>query len=355
MREIQAAAISLLKDLIATPSFSREEEGTAQLLFDFLKDHSIACERIKHNVLAKSQRWDPVKPTVLLCSHHDTVKPNAGYTLDPFVPIQKNGKLFGLGSNDAGGPLVALIAAFIEIEQSQAELPFNLILAAVGEEEISGPNGVAHLVGLLPDIDLAIVGEPTSLRIAVAEKGLMVIDGTAKGIPGHAAHENTKNPIYIAASDIHKIQTYEFDRISPFLQKTKASVTLINAGTQHNQVPARCDFVIDVRVNELYTNQEVFELLQSLVESDLKARSFRLSASGIARNHSIWDTIDHLGLETFGSPTLSDQALIPYPSIKIGPGDTLRSHKADEFIYEQEITEGIATYLDILHHYQPTV
>ena len=355
MSEMHTEALSLLKDLIATPSFSREESGTAEVLVEFLKSQSIEYERIKHNVIARSQHWDSDLPSVLLCSHHDTVKPNAGYTLDPFVPIQKDGKLFGLGSNDAGGPLVALIAAFIKIDRSGVKLPFNLILAAVAEEEISGPDGIAHLVGQLPDIDLAIVGEPTSLRVAVAEKGLMVIDGTAKGIPGHAAHENTKNPIYVAAADIQKIQNYTFDRISPFLQKTKASVTQINAGTQHNQVPAHCEFVIDVRVNELYTNQEVFEMLQTQVESELKARSFRLSASGVARDHAIWNTINHLGLDTFGSPTLSDQALIPYPSIKIGPGDTLRSHKADEFIYEQEIADGIATYLDILHHYQPLV
>lgn len=355
MRDRYKDAISLLKDLIAVPSFSREEQGTAEVLVNFFRNQSIKCEQIKNNVVAKSQRWDPAKPTVLLCSHHDTVKPNAGYTIDPFVPLQKNGKLFGLGSNDAGGPLVALIAAFVQLELARSELPFNTILAAVAEEEISGPNGVAHLVSLLPDIDLAIVGEPTSLRVAVAEKGLMVIDGVAEGIPGHAAHDNTRNPIYQAASDIQNIQAYEFDRISPFLQKTKASVTQINAGTQHNQVPARCDFVIDARINELYTNREVFEILQSLVQSDLKARSFRLSASGVAEDHSIWSTIKHLGLETFGSPTLSDQALIPYPSIKIGPGDTLRSHKADEYIYEQEIAHGIDMYLDILHHYQPAV
>ena len=353
MTRIQDDSISLLQKLIATPSISGSENQTADLIVDFLNMYLADFRRIKNNIVAKSVNWDEGKPTVLLCSHHDTVKPNSGYTLDPFSPIMKEGKLYGLGSNDAGGPLVSMIAAFLHLQQSEVVLPFNIILALVAEEEISGPNGIACLISQLPPIDLAIVGEPTSLRMAVAEKGLMVIDGISEGIPGHAAHENTLNPIYQATEDILKIRSLVFDRTSPFLGNTKASVTQINAGTQHNQVPAKCQFVIDVRVNELYSNQEVFELLQSKVGSTLTARSFRLSASGLPKDHAFWKTISALQITTFGSPTLSDQALIPFPSIKIGPGDTLRSHKADEYIYIQEILDGIQLYIDILNHYQP--
>jgi acetylornithine deacetylase len=342
-------AIKLLQQLIKLPSFSREENATASAIFDFLNDKHLDAIRSGNNIVVKYQGADAATPFILLCSHHDTVKPNAGYQRDPFDPVIEGDKLFGLGANDAGASLVSLIAVFNYFAQHKIKI--NLLLAAVAEEEISGADGVSSILDELPEIALAVVGEPTGMQIAVAEKGLVVIDGLAEGVPGHAAHENTTNPILQACADIESIHAYDFDRVSPFLGKTKANVTVINAGEQHNQVPANCRFVIDVRVNEKYTLEEVVTLLQSQVKSILKPRSLRLRSSGIVANHGVFTIAQKLKLNTFGSATLSDQALLPYPSIKMGPGDTLRSHSADEFVYLREISEGIKIYIDFLQAY----
>lgn len=344
-------AISLLKSLISTPSISGQEEGTASLIEQFLQKHGIATRRHGHNVLAFSEEGTN-KPSVLLCSHHDTVRPNKGYTRDPHLAEIMDDKLYGLGSNDAGGALVSLIATYISL--CEEDLPFQLVLACVAEEETSGPNGVTSILEQLPPIDLAIVGEPTQMQMATAEKGLMVIDGCTNGVPGHAAHKGTTNPIYLACEDALAIQRHEFAKASSLLGPTRASVTVIHAGTQHNQVPAQCEYVIDVRVNDRYTNEEVFDELQAIVQGDLRPRSFRLKSSGLPTNHPILEVATKLDIHTFGSGTMSDQALLPYPSIKIGPGDTLRSHMANEFIYIHEVESAVARYIEIIRNYQPT-
>ncbi len=343
--------IKLLSELIQTPSLSREEEATAFILKSTLENAGCPCERYGNNIISRSKNWKDEKPTVVLCSHHDTVAPNKGYTRDPFVATVEDGKLYGLGSNDAGGCLVSLVCTFIKLYD--IDLPFNLLLAAVAEEEISGSGGVSMVLPHLPELDLVIVGEPTLLQMAIAEKGLLVIDGEARGIPGHAAHEGTENPIYTVAQDARIIEQFEFEKKSPLLGETRVSLTMIQAGTQHNQVPAACKFVLDARVNECYTNQEVFELLQQSLQSQLTARSFRLNSSGIPADHPFMDVVSALGLKTFGSSTLSDQAVIPYPSVKIGPGDSTRSHTADEFIYIEEIHAGIDLYTKLITQYQP--
>ncbi|NND33671.1 MAG: M20/M25/M40 family metallo-hydrolase [Saprospiraceae bacterium] len=342
-------AVALLQKLIAQPSFSREENSTADILSEFFLSQKLSPERIGNNILVQHHSTMEDRPCILLCSHHDTVKPNAGYSRDPFSPDIEKGKLYGLGSNDAGASLVSMIMAFLHLIRKHPTM--NIILAAVAEEEISGPGGVSAVLSSLPAIDLAIVGEPTEMRMAVAEKGLVVIDGIVNGVPGHAAHENTKNPIYLACRDIQRIEKFKFDRESKFLGKTKASVTVINAGQAHNQVPAKCQFVVDVRVNEAYTLEEIVELLQAEVESKLTARSLRLRSSGLDSDHRMWEVARSLQLDTFGSATLSDQALMPFPSIKIGPGDTLRSHAADEFVYLSEIEDGIEKYIELVEAY----
>ena len=341
-------SIKLLKQLIATPSFSKEEDKTADIIETFLKSKNVETCRFLNNVWARNKYFDETKPTILLNSHHDTVKPNKGYTLDPFSAIEKDGKLFGLGSNDAGGCLVSLVAAFIHFYE-QENLKYNFVLAATAEEEISGKNGIEILLQHLPKIDFAIVGEPTQMNMAVAEKGLLVLDCTAHGKAGHAAREEGDNAIYKAIKDIEWFTTYKFDKVSDLLGLMKMSVTIINAGSQHNVIPSECKFTVDVRVNELYTFEEALEIIKQNVHSDVQPRSIRLRSSSIALNHPLVEAGIKLGRKYFGSPTTSDKALMPFPALKIGPGDSARSHTADEFIYLDEIKEGIELYIALLN------
>lgn len=339
-------AIQLLTQLIAIPSFSREENRTADVIQYFFEKHGVPTERFGNNVWASSRNFDESKPTLLLNSHHDTVKPNPGYTRDPFAPTVEDGKLYGLGSNDAGGPLVSLIATFLYFYSKP--LKYNLVLAATAEEEISGVNGIESIWSRLPKIDCAIVGEPTLTDIAIAEKGLMVLDCIAKGKAGHAAREEGVNAIYEALKDIEWFRSYSFPKVSETLGKVKMSVTVINAGQAHNQVPPECKFTVDVRVTDAYTLEEVLEVVRKNVKCEVTPRSLRLRPSGIDNNHPLVVSSRKLGKKMYGSPTTSDQALIPAPSIKVGPGDSARSHSADEFIYLREIEEGIDTYIKII-------
>ena len=342
-------AIDLLSAMIETPSLSREEEKTAMLIENFLQSHHIPTKRMGNNVLAFNKHFDPELPSILLNSHHDTVKPNAGYTKDPFKAIIEDGKLYGLGSNDAGACLVSLIASFLYFYEEK--LPYNLILVASAEEEISGKNGIESILPHLPEIELAMVGEPTQMKMAVAEKGLLVIDAETKGKAGHAAREEGENALYKALDDLLLIRDYQFDKVSPFLGKTKVSATVIHAGSQHNVVPDLCQYTLDVRVTDSYTLEEVFQELQSKLKAQLTPRSMRLQSSKVPEGHLILKVADMLKIPTFGSPTLSDQALIPYPSVKIGPGDSARSHTADEYIYLDEIREGIQQYINLIQTY----
>ena len=340
-------ALNLLKNLIQTPSFSGEETGTAALIQQFLEEKGCSTERIHNNIIVKNKHFDAKKPTILLNSHHDTVKPNKAYTNDPFEAKIADGKLFGLGSNDAGGALVSLLSTFVHF-YSREDLPYNLIIAATAEEENSGKNGVESVLPLLPEIDAAIVGEPTEMQMAVAEKGLLVIDAYASGIAGHAAHEHPKSAIYEAMDDILVLRELDFPKISETLGKVKLTVTQIDAGTQHNVVPDSCHFVIDVRINDRYSNRELFALIQEKIKSKLEARSFRLNSSSIPVEHPLVQAGLKLGKSTYGSPTLSDQALMSFPSLKMGPGVSARSHTADEFIRLEELKDGIEGYIDLL-------
>lgn len=335
--------------MIETPSLSREEDKTAQLLADYLAQKGVEVKRKQNNVWAVNKHFDPELPNILLNSHHDTVKPNNGYTKDPYKAIIESGKLYGLGSNDAGGCLVSLIAAFLYFYEKK--LPYNLILAATAEEEISGKNGIAALLEDLPEIHLAIVGEPTLLDVAVAEKGLMVIDATVTGKAGHAARNEGINALYEALPDLNTIKDYKFKRVSDYLGESKVSATIIQAGSQHNVVPDKCVYTLDVRVTDSYTLQEALDELKEVLKADLQPRSMRLNSSALPKDHNIWEVINKMHLKCYGSPTLSDQALIPYPSIKIGPGDSARSHTPDEFIHLEEIDQGIDRYIAILQHY----
>lgn len=348
-KELYNKAVELLRQLIEIPSYSEEENSTAEVIEEFFTSNEITYHRSDNNVWAMASTFDSKKPTVWLNSHHDTVKPNSGYTKDPFVAIEEDGKLYGLGSNDAGGPLVSLLAAFVHFQEQ--ELPVNLIMIASAEEEISGKNGIASVLNELPAADLAIVGEPTLMDVAVAEKGLLVIDAKVVGKAGHAAREEGVNAIYLALDELQKIRHFEFEKTSDFLGKTKVTATVIHSGQQHNVVPAICEFVLDVRVTDAYTLEEAFNELKSILKAELTPRSLRLQSSKVPEGHLILKVISILELKSYGSPTLSDQALIPFPSIKIGPGDSARSHSADEFIYLKEIEEGIAGYIRLLEHY----
>ena len=342
-------AIHLLQKLIATPSLSKQEAATAELLFNYLQNQGLAVQRQGNNVFVRSQHWVAGQAVILLNSHHDTVKAAAGYTRDPYEPTIEDGCLYGLGSNDAGGCLVALIHAFLRLEQ-EGGLGCNLILAATAEEEISGPNGIASLLPELGPIDAAIVGEPTLLQAAVAERGLVVLDGETKGKSGHAARKEGINALYLALEDIGRIRQYDFTRASEFLPPTHATVTQIEAGSQHNVVPDRCRFVVDLRVNEQYSNEEAVSLLQQQCQhSQLEARSLRLQSSRIDLDHPLVEAaLSFPMVEAYGSPTLSDQALMPFPTLKLGPGDSARSHTADEWIGVDEVLAGEERYYQLL-------
>ena len=345
---LQEEAIGLLQQLIAIPSFSKEEERTADKIAAYLRSKNIPVERLQNNIWAKNKYFDPGKPTLLLNSHHDTVKPNKAYTLDPFTPLEKDGKLFGLGSNDAGGALVSLIATFIYFYEQQ-DLSHNLLLAATAEEEISGHNGIELLLPSLGKIDWGIVGEPTQMQLAVAEKGLLVLDCISQGKAGHAAREEGENAIYKALPDIDWFRSWRFPRVSDLLGPVKMSITVIDTDNKaHNVVPSQCHFVVDVRVNELYTFEEILAIIRSNVACDVNPRSLRMRSSSIPPDHPVVQSGIRAGRTCYGSPTTSDKALMPFPALKTGPGDSARSHTADEYIYREEVGLGIDGYIDLL-------
>lgn len=347
---LQRDAVGLLKELIATPSFSKEEEKTAGIIAKFFAEKDIAATWVGNNIFALNKQFDEQKPTILLNSHHDTVKPNLQYTKDPFSPIEEDGKLFGLGSNDAGGCLVSLIATFLYF-YDRPDLKYNIIIAATAEEEISGTGGIEYTLKYLPKIDSAIVGEPTQMQMAVAERGLMVLDCISHGKAGHAARNEGENAIYKAIKDIEWFRNYQFDKVSELLGPSRMNVTIIETENKaHNVVPAVCKFIVDTRINELYSFEEVLDIIKANVNCEIKPRSTRLRSTSIALDHPLVRAGLDLGRNYYGSPTTSDKALMPFPALKIGPGDSARSHTADEYIYIDEIKKGIELYIQLLNN-----
>lgn len=345
-------AVALLKQMIATPSLSREEDGTAQLISEFLTAMDIPHERHLNNIWAFNKHYDPSKRNILLNSHHDTVKPNPQYTRDPFSPDVEDGKLYGLGSNDAGGCLVSLIATFLHFYH-RSDLSYNIILTATAEEEISGANGIESILPKLPAIEFAIVGEPTLTQLAIAEKGLMVLDCTSYGKAGHAAREEGENALYKALPDLNWFKDFRFPKVSETLGPVKMSVTVINTSNKaHNVVPADCTFVVDVRATDQYTLEELLEIIRANVSCEVKPRSMRMRPSFIPMDHPFVLAGVSAGKSCYGSPTTSDQALIPATSVKMGPGDSARSHTADEYIHLHEIKDGIGSYIQLLEMIQ---
>ncbi len=346
--QLHEEAIKVLSGLIKIPSFSREEKGTADFLEAYLKENGIPVNRVGNNIWVRNEQFNPVLPTILLNSHHDTVKPNQGYTKNPFEPEMSDEKIYGLGSNDAGGALVSLLMTFLYL-YDQTGLKYNLIFAATAEEEISGSGGVEQLLTSMVPVSFGIVGEPTEMEMAIAEKGLMVLDCYTRGKSGHAAREEGVNAIYGALTDIEWFRSYKFPKVSEHLGPVKMSVTMIKAGYQHNVVPDECHFVVDVRGTDAYSNEELLEVIRKHVSCEVKERSIRLQPSFIDDQHVLVHTAKALGIRVFGSPTMSDQALMDFPTVKIGPGVSVRSHSADEFIYIEEIQDGIHGYLAILN------
>lgn len=346
-----SAAIALLQKLIATPSFSKEEDVTASILFHYLNDNGVTPNRHFNNVWAANKHFDPVKPTILLNSHHDTVKPNAGYTIDPYHPIIRDGKLYGLGSNDAGASLVSLLHVFLHYYTCE-NLAYNIIFAGTAEEEISGKNGIEGLVPELPAINCAIIGEPTGMQLAVAERGLMVLDVVVPGVAGHAARGEGQNAIYNALPVIDVFKNYVFPKVSDFLGPVQQTVTVIETiNKAHNVVPPDCKLVVDVRVNEYYTFDQILEELNLQINNaavTLTPRSMRIKSSGIALEHPLVKAGMTIGSKPYGSPTTSDKALVSFPALKMGPGESARSHSADEFVFEAEIEHGIQKYIELL-------
>ncbi|MBL0067297.1 MAG: M20 family metallo-hydrolase [Chitinophagaceae bacterium] len=347
---LQNEAVELLKELISIPSFSKEEDQTAGILCRFIGTKGIVHTRVGNNVFALNKHFDNKKPTILLNSHHDTVKPNPQYTRNPFTPEIEDGKLFGLGSNDAGGCLVSLIATFLHFYE-KPDLRYNIILAATAEEEISGSGGIEYTLPYLPAINCAIVGEPTQMQMAVAERGLMVLDCISHGKAGHAARNEGENAIYNAIRDIEWFRNYKLLKISDLLGPSKMSVTVIETENKaHNMVPSQCKFVVDTRINELYSFEEVIDIIKANVQCEVTPRSTRLRSTSIAIGHPLVIAGINLGRTYYGSPTTSDKALMPFPTLKIGPGDSARSHTADEYIYIDEIKNGIELYIQLLNN-----
>ena len=345
-KEYTDDAVALLMRLIATPSVSRDEGGAADVMEAELRRCGIEYTREGNNLWTTDPQYDERRTTLLLNAHIDTVKPVESWTRNPYSPTLEGDTLYGLGSNDCGGGLTALLQVYRALKDRPR--PYNLIYLASAEEEVSGVDGIRRVLPLLPRIDVAIVGEPTAMQPAIAEKGLMVLDITAHGRSGHAARNEGVNAIYEALDDLCWIRSHRFDRVSQFLGPTKMQATVVNAGTQHNVVPDECKIVVDVRTNELYTNEEVFDIISSHCKSECRARSFRLHSSRIDLNHPLVERCVALGLQPFGSPTLSDQALMPFASLKLGPGQSARSHSADEYIKVSEIEHAIGLYLRLL-------
>ena len=342
-------ATQLLERLISIPRTSRNEKEAADMLQDCMTgEYGLQVERTGNNLFATAPGLSSSRPTLLLNAHIDTVKPVSAWQRDPFSPQWEGDRLYGLGSNDDGASLVSLLQVFRRL--SGEALPYNLLFLASAEEEVSGRDGMERMVGLLPHVDVALVGEPTGMQPAIAEKGLMVLDITAHGKAGHAARDEGDNAIYHALDDMQRFRTKEWERVSPLLGKVKTTVTIVNSGTQHNVIPDQCTFTVDVRSNELYSNQELFQLICQEVKSEVKARSFRLNSSSISTGHPKVQALTAMGKKPFGSPTLSDQALMPFPSLKMGPGESCRSHTADEYILRSEIADAISTYTSLLQN-----
>ncbi|HBC28755.1 MAG TPA: acetylornithine deacetylase [Prevotellaceae bacterium] len=340
-------AILLLERLISIPRVSRNERHATDMLQDCMcHDYGLCPMRTGNNLLCRAPGFKPGRPTLLLNAHIDTVKPVSAWQRDPFTPRHEGGRLYGLGSNDDGAGLVSLLQVFRVL--CTEHLPYNLLFLASAEEEVSGHEGMEHMVPLLPPITAALVGEPTGMQPAIAEKGLMVLDVTARGKAGHAARDEGDNAIYHALDDMQWFRTWKWERVSPLLGRVKATVTILQAGTQHNVIPDRCNFTVDVRSNELYSNEEIFRVITSHIRGEAKARSFRLNSSSIPLEHPLVQAAIALGKRPFGSPTLSDQALMPFPSMKMGPGQSSRSHTADEYVELDEIADAIDTYLRLL-------
>ena len=340
--------VRLLKDIIKTPSFSKKEKDVVMILESWFNENGINYKRHLNNLWAENKYFNPKKATILLNSHHDTVQPNKSFTVDPFTPIEKDGKIYGLGSNDAGGALVSLLYLFKSIYLNK-NMNYNFIIACTAEEEIAGINGIKSILDELPKIDFAIIGEPTLMKLSIAERGLIVFDAKIKGKPSHAAHENNDNAIEKLPEILNWFKQLKFDRVSKLLGPVKTTITQINAGFQHNVIPSEIDIVVDVRINELYDINEINDFFVNECPCQIKARSLNLRSSSINPKHKIIKSANSLGIETYGSPTLSDQALLDFPSVKIGPGDSKRSHSADEYIFIDEILEGIEAYKNLLN------
>ncbi|MDU1891202.1 MAG: M20 family metallo-hydrolase [Dysgonomonas sp.] len=339
-------AVDLLKEMISTPSFSREEHAVAEVITNCMKRMGFEPYRKGNNLWIQSKDFDAAKPTILLNSHMDTVRPVSGWTKEPFVAEVEDDVLYGLGSNDAGASLVSLLHAFFMLTGKKQD--YNLIFLASCEEEVSGKEGAEAALPEMPSITFGIVGEPTGMNPAIAEKGLVVFDCTSYGKSGHAARNEGENAIYKAMKDIEWFRTYEYPKVSDLLGPVKMTVTMINSGTQHNVVPDKCEFVVDVRSNELYTNEELYHIIDKYTECEVKPRSFRLNSSRIALENPFVQRAVMVGKEPYGSPTLSDQAFMKFPSVKMGPGDSARSHTANEYIHLSEIREAIELYVKLL-------